>query len=89
MSDNIPSPKIDTTQKNEAVKAQGYLNYIGETRVYFLLPSLGWELFYDVSDQAFKEQILTAFANPDNFEVYVFYQGTTVNSIQVKCVLPQ
>jgi hypothetical protein len=88
MSDKAPAPQAAAAQANQVVLAQGYLNYIGETRVYFLTPSLGWGLFLDISDESLKQQLLTAFANPPNYSVYIFFQGTTVNAVQIKNILP-
>jgi hypothetical protein len=83
MANDKPRHQAAAGQNNTVVQAQGYLNYIGETRVYFLLPNLGWQLYFDINDQALKMQILTAFAHPQQFKVFVFYQGTTVNAVQV------
>jgi len=83
MANEQPLHKAAAGQTNTVVQAQGYLNYIGESRVYFLVPNMGWQLYFDVGDQTLKMQILTAFANPQQFKVYVFYQGTTVNAVQV------
>lgn len=89
MSEKLSIPLDDANRAKEAntvVKAEGYLNYIGETRVYFLIPNLGWSLFFKISDQSLKQQVITAFANPTVFEVYVFYTGATVNAVQVKTI---
>jgi len=89
MSETLPIPLDDTNRATEAstvVKAEGYLNYIGETRVYFLIPNLGWSLFFNISDQSLKQQVITAFASPTVFEVYVFYTGSTVNAVQVRTI---
>jgi hypothetical protein len=83
MANEKPAHQGIVGQNNTVTQAQGYLNYIGESRVYFLLPNLGWQLYLDINDQALKMQVLTAFAHPQQFKVYVFYQGTTVNSVQV------
>jgi hypothetical protein len=83
MADDKPLHQAAAGQNNTVVQAQGYLNYIGESRVYFLVPNLGWSLYFDIGDQTQKMQVLTAFANRQQFKVYVFYQGTTVNAVQV------
>jgi hypothetical protein len=81
----IPQPALAAGQ-DKVVLSKGYLNYIGETRVYFLIDGLGWSLFYDVPDQALKQQLLTAAAAPKILETYVFYQGNKVTAVQVRTV---
>jgi hypothetical protein len=83
MANDKPLSQAGAGQNNTVAQAQGYLNYIGESRVYFLLPNLGWSLYSDINDQQLKMQVLTAFAHPQQFKVFVFYQGTTVNAVQV------
>lgn len=86
MSHATPLPSIAEPEGYTVVLAKGYLNFIGETRIYFRTESLGWGLFFDVSDQGLKQQIFAAFATPDIFKVYLFHRGMTVAAVQVSSV---
>ncbi len=61
--------------KGSPEKALAYFNYVPDPKI-FLLVSTGWVTF-DVSDQAVKQQIMFAFANPKRFSVSVWYEDNT------------